>query len=168
MGETTGSGQGRTAARKASWSHFSSAWSSLYLSTEVASAVVIGGAEHVFEGFRRRGNIGVGTSRSELALIGISATDQVNGGALAGECLVSQTLEVGAGLGSGPEVDLATLVDDQNLVGEAVDTFSGLVEGDEGGLAKNIGHDSHRLDEIQGGTGVQTMSGVIPGLNRSV
>ena len=74
-------------------------------------------------------------SKSELALIGISATSQVIGSALAG--------------------------------GWVIDTFSGLVEGDEGGLAKNISHESHGLDEIQGGTGVHSTSGVIPGLNTS-
>ena len=103
---------------------------------------------------------------SELAFIGIGATGLV-GGALTRERLITQTLKIGMSFGSRPKVDLATLVDDQNLVEEVVDTFSGLIEGDEGGLTKDISHDPQALDEIQGGTSIQATSGVIPGLNSS-
>ena len=40
-------------------------------------------------------------------------------------------------------------------------------QGDEGGLAKSTGHRPQGLGEIQSGTGVRTVGGVIPGLNTS-
>ena len=46
--------------------------------------------------------------------------------------------------------------DDHNLIEKIVDTLSGLVERNEGGLAENVRRDPQRLDEIQCGTSVQS------------
>ena len=84
---------------------------------------------------------------------------------MAGKRLVSETLKVRTSLGGRTEIDLSALIDNDDLVEEGVDALTGLVEGDEGGLAEDVGHDPQRLDEIQGGTGVQASSGIVPGLN---
>jgi len=121
----------------------------------------------VFESFGCRGDVDGGTANGELAFVGVSAASQVIGSGLTGKGVVPDAFKVGTGFRSGAEVDLTSFVDDHNLVEESIDTLSRLVERNEGGLAKDVGHDPQRLDKVQGGTGVQATSRVIPGLNTS-
>ena len=130
-------------------------------------AVKSGGAERVLESLRVRGNIGGRTSKGELTFVGISATGQVVGGTLTGKRLVTEGLEVRTSFRSRSKIDLAALIDHEDLVEEVVDTLTGLVEGDESGLAEDVCHDSQGLDEIECGTGIQSTGGIIPGLNPS-
>jgi hypothetical protein len=59
-------------------------------------------------------------------------------------------------LASRTEVDLTTVVDDENLVELLVDTFTGLVEGDEGRHLVNVGEDAEGLGVVESGGGVET------------
>lgn len=61
-----------------------------------------------------------------------------------------------------------SLGDDGDLVELLVDSVTGLVETDNGGVPLDVGHDSENLVESQGGIGVETSSGVVPHLNRGL
>ena len=81
--------------------------------------------------------------------VGIGATGQIVGGTLTGKGLVTEAFEVGTSFRGRSGVNLAALVDDDDLVEEVVDTLTALVEGDESRLAESAGHDPQGLDQIQ-------------------
>ena len=102
------------------------------------------------------GNIGCQMFSNELTFVGISATGQTAGGTLTRKCLVTEGLKVGTSFRSRSKVDLAARVDHDDPVEEVADALTGLVEGNESGLAENVRHDPQGLDGLKCGVGVQS------------
>ena len=99
--------------------------------------------------------------------MGVRASDKVIRCTLSRKRSESEILEIRSSFRGWAEVDLASVIEDDDLVEKIVDTLSRLIEADEGGLAENIRHDPQTLDEIQGSTRVEPTRRVVPGLDTS-
>ena len=72
------------------------------------------------------------------------------------------SLKVLLSLGQRAEKDLAAEVKDGDTVKFRRYVLAGLVRGDDGGVVSEFGSRSENLDELKGGRGVETASGIVP------
>jgi hypothetical protein len=117
-----------------------------------------------------RGGRGVGgvSAGLELAFELISASSQVVRSGLARLFKETETFEVGSRLIGRSKVDLASAIDDQNLVETLVDVLRGLVERNKGGRLVDVGESAQGASVVDGCRGVKSSSLVLISIHLNI
>ena len=121
-------------------------------------------ARHELVGRAWRGGL---EARAHHALGGAGQRGQEVGGGLALRAGEAQPDEEGLGLGGGAKVDLAPLVQHGDLVEDVVDALRGLVDGQAGGGAVELGRQAQGAAELEGVGAVEAAGAVVPALQRA-
>lgn len=84
------------------------------------------------------------------------------GSSLAWWCVETKVDEVLPGLVGRALIEHAPFIDDQDLVHQLINAFSGLIEGGDGCSIRYIGHDTQRFGVIQSGGCIETSCRIVP------